>query len=114
MANINVRITDAAFAKIVNATKQSVTVSRPNKNNPQVLADVETFEASIFPNSGQNRLETVGTIVSNASHIMFPINNSSAIEKGDRITDASGDFLFVQNVNKINNITWIDCEEEAV
>ena len=112
--NLNIRISDDIFTEILKATKQSVTVSRPNKNNPQVLSDVETFDACLFPTSGQNRLEQVGTIISNASHIMFPINNSSAIEKGDRITDASGAFLFVQNVNKINNIIWFDCEEEAV
>ena len=114
MATLNIRITDTVFAKIVNATKQSVTLARPNKNNPQQMVDVETFEACIFPTSGQNRLEQVGTIISNASHIMFPVSNTSTIQKGDRITDSGGDVVFVTNTNKINNIVWFDCEAESV
>lgn len=112
--SLNMRITDSEFADIVNATKASVKLSRPSKNNPQTLRLVETFDACVFPNSGRNYLQQEGTIVSDAAYTVFPINNTESILKGDRLTQADGTHIYVRRPNKINNIVWLDCEAEAV
>ena len=114
MSTLNMRITDTDFSDIVNATKESVKLSRPSKNDPQTLRLVETFDASVLPNSGRNYLQQEGTIISNAAHIVFPINNTEPILKGDRLTRSDGTHIYVRQPNSINNMLWLDCEDESV